>query len=153
MSKYYIFKYATPLIVLLFFFNQDILGVIKEIRKNIISENEIVYKQAGKIIDMNTKIDDTISVLGNHCNLFLYTQRNSATKYIYQLPIASYSSEIKNEYLSDILYKKPRVLVMPLGSRYNSIIESKIYSLILSMIDDEYFAIFDSELFIVYKRK
>ena len=151
-SRYNIIKYGIPVMILLIFVNHDISHAGYRILINgLTSKAEEEYRQAGTIIDLITDEEDTISVLGNSCTVYLYTKRNSASKYIYQLPIAEYSIKAKNEYLSDILTQKPKALIIS-SAFYDWVMSSGIFTSILSMIDNEYAEIFKSNNLAIYSR-
>jgi hypothetical protein len=114
-------------------------------------ENEIIY--IGSVIDSNINNNDTISVLGNNCCIYLYTKRQSVSKYIYQLPPAIYSSQIREEYLFDMLNKNPAIIVLPLqDGRYNSGILEEFYKSIFILIDNSYSTLYSTENYLVFKR-
>jgi len=155
----YFFKYCVPMVLLLLFLNQAIIfkqAIISArdlIINNLKSETESIYIEAGNIIDLNTDELDTISVLGNSCQIYLYTKRDSASKYIYQLPLAEYSVEVKNEYLFDLYSKKPKIIVLYVEQyKYERVVNSGIYTSIFAMIEDEYTEISNFVDFDIYKR-
>ena len=149
-SRYGIIKYGIPLMILLIFVSHEIFMAGYNIIGSLTSKTREEYRQIGTIIDANTREDDVISVLGNRCIVYLYTKRNSASKYIYQSAIATRSIEMVNEYLYDILTQKPKILVVPLVYTLDE--SSGIYTPILSMIDNEYTEIFKSSDLVFYSR-
>jgi hypothetical protein len=109
------------------------------------------YVDMGKFINENTVPGDTISVLGNNCTVYLYTERDSASKYIYQLQPATVSPEIAAEYIADIKKRKPAMLIhswyAPLPKFY-----AFVYTPVLELIRSDYYECFDSGRHIIYKR-
>lgn len=80
--------------------------------KIIFSDNKIEYSQ--RIVDYivnNTEEDDSISVLGNSCNYYILTNRKSASKYFYQIPIAEIDKEIMKEYIDELKENKPKIII------------------------------------------
>lgn len=60
----------------------------------------------------NTDDDDLISVMGNDNILYLRSQRQSATKYSYQVPIMYVDHNIEREYFKEIAEKKPKAIII-----------------------------------------
>jgi hypothetical protein len=146
-------KYITPVILLCIVFNYQIAYVFREIYDNQkrVTEPEVV--QIGNMIDSHTDDNDTISVLGNHCCPYIYTKRLSVSKYIYQLPPAIVSRQIKEEYLSDMFNKKPAIIIISLEKgRYSEIKTTEFYAAIFAMVDSEYSTLYSSENYLVFKR-
>lgn len=89
----------------------------------------ITYKEAGIIkgglnsqyvnynmkiveqIENNTKNNDKISVLGNNCLIYLLSNREAATKYPYQLPIANIDKNIQQEFMEQLEEEKPKMII------------------------------------------
>lgn len=74
------------------------------------------YEQpySNKIIEYikeNTEEEDFISVFGNRDNIYYLTNRQSVSKYSYQLPVATVDKNIMVEYLNDLATKKPKIIV------------------------------------------
>lgn len=61
----------------------------------------------------NTDKDDLISAFDNMDYIYLATQRQSASKYSYQLPLALIDKNIMDEYLEDLKRNKAKVIVYP----------------------------------------
>lgn len=63
-------------------------------------------------ISKNTEKDDLISTFGNIDYIYLLTQRQSASKYSYQLPILAMDQEMMDEYLADLIKNKAKIVVL-----------------------------------------
>jgi hypothetical protein len=150
LSKYGIFKFGIPILLLCFFFNEHILQNIRFIRENIKSDARNYYANLGKFIDKNSASADTISVFGNQCVVYLFTERESASKYIYQLPPAMIFDKIKDGYITDIQRTKPYLVIIPLGHDESM---RKIFPSIFELIRNNYYECYISERHIIYKRK
>jgi hypothetical protein len=140
-------KYGAPLLLLCVFFYTQILYGLYGIEVNINSDERVYFFELGTFINDNTAPDDTISVLNNQCVVYLFTDRDSASKYIYQTR-GDISPKIKMEYASDLQKMQPELLVIPLDSSYEYISEH-----IFGMINVGYYEYFVSDRHIVYKRK
>ncbi len=68
----------------------------------------------------NTKEDELISVFGNNNNFYYITNRQSASKYSYQTPIAEDNKEIVNEYFNDLRENKPKLIIWDIDVSYYS---------------------------------
>jgi len=111
------------------------------------SRNKIIT--TGKIIDQNTMDGDEIISLGLSRHIYLFTNRRPASKYIYQLSGAQYYPNTKSEFISDMLNKKPAIIVIA-KKDYNHLPEW--YSPVFSMIESEYRLLADSEDYYLYKK-
>jgi hypothetical protein len=143
-SKHTCFKYSAPILLLCAFFNYQIYLALRIIYGNINSNSRTYFSELGGFINDNTAPDDTISVLGNQCTVYLFTNRDSASRYIYQLPLVNISPKIKMEYASDLQKMQPELLIVPL----NIVSEP-----IIGMIGVGYYEYFASDRHIIYKRK
>ncbi|MDR2474286.1 MAG: hypothetical protein LBD45_00360 [Bacteroidales bacterium] len=145
LSKHKIYKLGVPVFVLCVFFNYQILLAMHICYENIKSDAETYFTSLGKFIDENSVSGDTVSVIGNQCSVYLFTKRESASKYIYQMPLAIISEKIKDEYIADIQKAKPYLIIFPLG-RFD------IHPL-FEVIGDDYHEYYNSEQHIIYNRK
>jgi hypothetical protein len=66
----------------------------------------------GKTIDQNTNPGDTIISLGFPCQIYPFTERQSASCYIYQTSGASYDPNMQTEFLTDIERNKPKIIAI-----------------------------------------
>ena len=69
----------------------------------------------GQYIDENTAEDEKISVYGNWDYIYLISERCHATQYSYQYPIADVSSEIMENYWSQLEKETPPIIVVQAG--------------------------------------
>ena len=98
-----------------------------------------------KYITKNTKKDDAISVLGNHSYIYYLSNRKSASKYFYQLPIAEINTDIMDEYLNDLKQNKPKLVVFALEESYTNAITTVAEFLIKNnyiLVKDGYMPIY-----------
>jgi hypothetical protein len=66
-------------------------------------------------IKKNSLPNDTVAVIGSEPQIYFYSNRRSATRYIYTYPITEphkYSVEMKNEMLDDVKSARPKIIVM-----------------------------------------
>ncbi|MDR2864547.1 MAG: hypothetical protein LBV68_02935 [Spirochaetaceae bacterium] len=66
----------------------------------------------GKIIDENTSADDKIISLGINACIYPFTQRDAASRYIYQGSGVDHLSNARQEFLSDTLKNKPAIIAI-----------------------------------------
>jgi hypothetical protein len=153
LSKHRIFKFVVPIFLLCVFVNVRIRSDIRVrvIRENIRSNARSYYAGLGKFIDKNSASGDVVSVLGNQGSVYLFTEREAASKYIYQFPLAGVSDKIKDEYINDIKKTRPYLIIIPLDGRYESI--RSIFPPIFELIRRDYYECYISERHIIYKRK
>lgn len=114
----------------LFYWSYCVLRVITD-------DSRISVMEAGKIIDLNTGKDDTIISLGNDCDIYLFSKRKPASRYIYQTSGARYDKNAQNEFIHDIKHNKPKIIsIQEKGGHYNYLPEW--YSPVYCMIAEEY---------------
>jgi hypothetical protein len=113
-----------------------------------------------KVIDANTNHPDKITVVGNSCEIYLYSKRESASKYIYQFPILNISTAIVKEYESDILKTKPKLIIFPPIFRSGIADDALVLNLLTKfpqidrLLKNEYKIIYhDNHAAIIYSRK
>ena len=146
-SRHVYIKYGVPILLLCAFFKYQILFAVHDVYRNINSDSKIYLSELSKLVDDNTAPDDTISVLGNKCTIYLFTNRDSASKYIYQAPIAQISPKILIEYVSDIQKKQPELLIIPLP------LNEYLFEHITEIINVGYYEYINSDRYIIYKRQ
>jgi hypothetical protein len=151
LSKHRAFKFGAPVFLLCVFFNYQILSAIRFCYGNIKSGAKNYFESLGNFIDENSTQDDTVSVVGNQCVIYLFTERESASKYIYQLPPATVSEKIKNEYIADMRNMKP-YLIMPLDTGKNESARD-IFASVFELIRNDYHECYNSGQHVIYKRK
>lgn len=92
--------------------------------------DETTTTNSNELIDYiieNTKEDELISVFGNNNSFYYLTNRQSASKYSYQTPIAEYDKEIVNEYFNDLKENKPKLIIWNIDvSRYSEMVDTMI---------------------------
>jgi hypothetical protein len=115
LSKHRVYKLGAPVFILCVFFTYEILLAMNFCYKYIKSDARTYFTSLGKFIDENSVLGDTVSVLGNQCSVYLFTKRESASKYIYQIPLAVISEKIKDEYIADIRKAPPYFIIVPVG--------------------------------------
>jgi len=86
--------------------------------------DDTFYKEIAEYIKKNTKETDKISVYGNKNALYLLSERYSASKYSYQVPLIEYDTEIFNNYVNDIIENKPKII-------YNSYNSSELENILI----------------------
>ena len=92
----------------------------------------------GKAIDQNTYIDDKIILLGDYCYIYLFTKRQSASRYVYQnAGLDNFIPNTREEFLHDIQENKPKIICIT-EQNGNYMYLPEWYSPIYSMIENEY---------------
>jgi hypothetical protein len=117
-------------------------------------------ERISKIIQTHTTPAEAISVVGNTCNIYFYSNRLSASKYLYQFPVSDVSAKVAEEYQQEILVSKPRLILFPplySGGEVDGQLMrrfQKKFPRIFELLDSEYIRIHaDSGAAIIYKRK
>ena len=64
------------------------------------------------IIDQNTSWDERILVLGNHDFYYVQSQRLAASRYSYQLPIVNVDSDIRENFIHELVMNQPKIIVV-----------------------------------------
>lgn len=75
---------------------------------------EIVSKVCSYIVS-NTSEEETISVYGNWNVIYVLSQRVSASKYSYQVPIGQVMPSIMDEYFNELEEKMPKIIIIEGG--------------------------------------
>jgi hypothetical protein len=76
------------------------------------SQSRLDLIAAGKTIDRNTNPGDVIISLGFSCQIYLFTERQSASRYIYQTSGAEFDPNMRSEFLADMERKKPAIIAI-----------------------------------------
>jgi hypothetical protein len=108
--------------------------------------------KAGKIIDENTQPDDKIISLGFNSYIYPFTERRSASKYIYQGSGIDHIPGTREEFLSDIMRNKPAIIAI-FGAeegRYNYLPDW--YAPIYTMMEQEYTLFSDANGYYLFMR-
>jgi len=113
------------------------------------SRNNLIL--TGKIIDEQTTEGDKIIFLGFPCRIYLFTQRDTASKYIYQTTGVNYEPNAQNEFMMDLYKNKPAIIIVEnKEGRYDYLPEW--YAPIYDMIENEYQMITDKNGYFLFKR-
>ena len=150
-----IFKKTLLIIILLGLFFQSSLRWFFICSTIISDRSKIEISELSKIIEGNVESNDTFIVLGNNCSLYLYTDVKSASKYIYQLPVANISADILKGFINDVTNNKPKIVVLPL-SLYSHLLTIKDFSkepyfyFVEDILKTEYFQISSTTNYLVY---
>jgi hypothetical protein len=137
--KYAWIKYGGPLFALCLFFNLPILEWGHNVFWIVRSHDKHYFRQIGEFIGANTDDEDTVFVLGNRCQYYLFSGRGAASKYIYQFPLVSVVPEIYDELCSDLYSNKPAFIIV------DSVRKNEQLASVFSLIDDEYYECFQAE--------
>ncbi len=109
VSAYLLVSNTIPTMNDLFYNSLNYIGTRNE--EGIITEETYNIMQ---YIKENSNEDDLISAFGygDKCNIYYLTNRKSASKYVYQLPIAKFGNEIIDEYIEDLKNNKAKFIVI-----------------------------------------
>jgi hypothetical protein len=116
-------------------------------------------KKICRIIRENSTRTDSITVIGNSCQIYLYSGRASASKYISQ-SVVLIAPEICREYQQEIIAKNPKIVVIPpyfsSGKVDEALIQNwkKFFPELFILLNSEYVQIFNEpRTAIIYKHK
>jgi hypothetical protein len=161
-KKSFLKQYLAPLAVLLLVFNVQFLhssgAIYNRINPGVGNLNNTTrqeMKELCAVIKKHRGETGTITVVGNSCQIYFFAKAPSASKYIYQWPVADVRKEIADEYFRDIVKNKPRLIVFPKfpkeeGDRFYS----RIPEVIAFAEGHDYFRIYENKgFFTVFKKK
>jgi hypothetical protein len=152
LLKYKAFRFGAPVFLLCVFFNYQILHATHIYYRNIKSDAKNYFESLGKFIDENSAKGDTVSMIGNQCAIYLFSERESASKYIYQWPPVIVSEKIKNEYIADMQKIKPYLIITTPDTGKDESARD-IFASVFELIRKDYYKCYNSEQHIIYKRK
>jgi len=109
--------------------------------------------KAGKMIDENTKPGDKIISLGFNAYIYPFTQRDAASKFIYQGSGLNRINGAREKFLSDILTGKPAVIALFNDEDGISQIMNDWHGPVFEMIENEYRLLSDENGFLLYINK
>jgi hypothetical protein len=147
---------AKNAVLVLFFccvFSEGLIKYLYDLTKIYHDKSGLQLINAGKMIDENTKIDDKIISLGFNGYIYPFTQRDAASKYIYQGSGLDYISGAKEEFVSDILTKKPVIIALFNAEDGRGQIMDYWHAPIFEMMEKEYHVLSDENGFLLYKIK
>ena len=90
------------------------------------SQDLAADKKIAGIIRGNTEAEDRISVCGNNDRIYLLADRESASVYSYQYPLADVDPAIRNEYLEDMKAGKAKIIVMDQGDETEDFLQEEM---------------------------
>jgi hypothetical protein len=93
---------------------------------------------AGRIIDENTESGDKIISLGFNSYIYLFTERNAASKYFYQSSSLEYNRNAIQEFVTDILTNKPSIIALFNAEDGIGQIMGNWHDQIFEMIENDY---------------
>lgn len=100
---------------------------------NYMRENTAKYEKVNTLalyVDKHVPETETIAVYGIDANVFVKSNRKSATKYIYQSPVFSVRPSMKDEYRDDIITQKPTLLLIRKSSDFPCMAVLSSYSIV-----------------------
>lgn len=109
-------------------------------------EHDYLNDYLQEYIGANTTADDKILVIGNHSGIYLDSNRQAASRYFYQAPIADVDDEITTLFLNDIENNNPVIVIdampnveSPFKHRVNVYMQSNVdngkYKLFKALFD------------------
>jgi hypothetical protein len=114
------------------------------------TRNELIA--ADKTIDQFTKDGDLIISLGFPCQIYLFTERQSASRYIYQTSGAAYDPGMKDEFIRNIQTKRPKIIaIRNENDRYDYLPDW--YAPIYNLIAEDYRLLSDENGYYLFVRK
>lgn len=97
-------------------------------------------------IKNNSSLNDEISVVGNACWIYLASERNSASKFIYQVPLWREREEVIDEYISELENNNPKLIFIQ-----NSWAEGELLEKIREFADEKYTMDLENNIGYFYK--
>jgi hypothetical protein len=130
------------------FINGDFISFISQSSISQARKDNII---TGRIIDEQTTDGDKIIFLGFPCRIYLFTQRDTASKYIYQMSGVDYEPNAQNEFLMDLYKNKPAIIAVENRDGYYDYLP-EWYAPIYDMLENEYRVITDENGYFLFKR-
>ena len=119
-------------------FSEGLVKYLYDLSKIIHDNSGSQLIKAGKMINENTKPGDSIISLGFNGYIYPFTQRNAASKYIYQGSGLDQIPGAREEFLSDVLTAKPAIIALFNAEDGIGQIMNDWHAPIFKMIDGEY---------------
>jgi hypothetical protein len=144
-------------IVLVFFFcavfSESLFKYLDDLAEIFYNDSGTQLINAGKMIDENTELDDTIISLGINGYIYPFTKRKAASKYIYQGSGIDHLSGSREAFLSDILKTKPAVIAIFSAEELRYDYLPIWYKPVYTLIDEEYRLLSDENGYFLFIRK
>ena len=115
----------------------SLLSTYEAVVKIVRTEDQQVTKVADIIID-NTDPDDEITVYSNCSKYYLWSGRDSFSKYLYQTPIAVIDKNIGREYIEDLETRPPKVVVIADEKAYMQAQKTAVAKYLNKMLSEDY---------------
>ena len=109
--------------------------------------------KTGRLIDENTNPGDKIISLGFNAYIYPFTQRDSASKYIYQGSGLDHISGAREEFIADILFNEPSIIAIFNDEDGIGQIMDGWHKPVLDRIETDYRLLSDENGFILYIRR
>ena len=132
-------------------FSEGLTRYLYDLSKIFHNKTGIELINAGKLIDENTNPDDTI-ISFRYVYIYPFTKRNIASKYFIQGAGANHIPGAKEEFISEILYKKPAIISIITDEKGGWTYLDDWHTPILGMIEKEYRLLSKEKGFNIYKR-
>lgn len=116
---------------------------------DILEKEEPYSNRTIEYIKANTLEEDVISVWGNNNVIYNFTNRRSASKYSYQIPIITMNENIEKEYFNDLKNNKPKVIADGINLKDNPELNKKWKKFLK---DNNYKLVF-ADSYTVYERE
>ena len=125
---------------------------LKKQYKSLSSQSRIDAIDTGKTIDEQTTEGDKIILLGRQDQIYLFTSRDTASRYIYQLSGVAYEPNAQNDFLMNLHENEPTIIVVKKSKdgRYDHLPEW--YAPVYDMIKNKYQMITDKNGYFLFKR-
>lgn len=115
---------------------------------NIIQEKNNEKDELSNYIINNSEITDKIIVIGNDCEIYLLTDRESASKYMFQNPIYKIDNGIIDKVVEDIMINEPKYIIIT-EKQITETLKNKV----LSRVNEKYMIVKEWENYLIYERK
>jgi hypothetical protein len=144
-------KYTILVVFFCFMFAEGLVRYFFYLTTKLYDNSRKHLVNAGRMIDENTKPGDKIISLGINGYIYPFTQREIASRYLYQGSGLDHLPGAKNEFINDILTSKPAIIATITEAGRDEIIYSW-HEPIIEMIGREYCLLSDENGFNIYIR-
>jgi hypothetical protein len=146
------FRKTILIIFLCVVFSEGLLKYIDDIIEIFTNNSGSELRAAGKLIDDNTDPDDKIISLDSSY-IYPFTKRYAVSKYTHQASSIAPLAGAREEFLSDVLTRKPAIIVIFDDDNGHYDYLPKWYTSIYTLMANEYELLSDKNMFYIFRKK
>jgi len=136
--------------------NIYLIGInFEDIQRNYWEGNRTFYTRLDAVVSQYTASDDKILEMGNNCNVYLFTNKESSSKYPYIYPIIEKDKRIEEFYLAELeKSSRPKLIITDyFYELLSNNVKSKIYEILQEHYEKLDVKIENGESYSIWKLK